>query len=80
MELRLVQPGMDQIFSPMKKVLYENCDRLYKEHLFFEGAGKATLSLDDIGYILFGGDVPLPNGQLIHLKPAFTMGLRSENI
>ena len=71
---------MDQIFGPMKKVLYENRDLLYKERLLIEGAGKATLSLDDIGYILFGGDVPLPNGQLIHLKAAFTMGLRPENI
>lgn len=70
----------DQLFSFLKLKLYTNRDRLWKERCKLEGEATAQLGLDDFGYIIFGGKVPLPDGTFIELCPAFEDALRPELI
>jgi hypothetical protein len=70
---------MDQLFSKLKGLLYGNRDKLWKARLK-EGRENAVLTLNDIGYILFGGEIQLESGQQITLEKAFEQGLTPDLI
>jgi hypothetical protein len=70
----------DQLFSFLKLKLYTNRDRLWKERCKLEGEAIARLGLDDFGYIIFGGKVPLNAETSVELCPAFEDGLRPDLI
>ena len=65
---------MDQLFGPLKKRIYNNRDKLWDARLTVDGAS-ASLSLDDIGSCVFGGNVNLKDGSHVTLENAFLKGL-----
>ena len=69
----------DQLFSYLKTVLERNRKRLYNARVKAEGDG-ATLSLVDVGYLVFGGEVCFEDGTKITLEPAFAMALDNKHI
>jgi hypothetical protein len=85
-----VYPGMpngteigqecDQLFSNVKCGLYSNRDLLWSTICSSTGEDKAELVLDDFGYILFGGEIALPNGRRIVLSDVFSERLRPHHI
>jgi hypothetical protein len=71
---------MDQLFSKLKGLLYNNRDKLWRGRLGEEGE-KAELTIIDVGHIMFGGDVVLPvSGKIITLDKAFEKGLTPDLI
>jgi hypothetical protein len=62
---------MDQLFAAFKTCAYKNRDKLYRARVSGDGADD-ILSFEDVGYIIFGGKVKLPNGTEMELEPAFT--------
>jgi hypothetical protein len=70
---------MDQLFAAFKTCAYKNRDKLYRARVSGDGAD-AILSFEDVGYIIFGGKVKLPNGTEIELEPAFTKYFSPEHV
>ena len=67
---------MDQLFSEFKRLCYLNREQLFTEMVFVSGP-KAKLTVDHIGYIVFGGEVKIAPNHSVNLtyKPfieAFT--------
>ena len=70
---------MDQMFGTFKSICYDNRELLYESRLAEFGVD-AVLSFDDIGSIIFGGDVPLSEGETVKLQNAFVKGFSPELI
>jgi len=70
---------MDQLFSTVKTIIYQNRNNLYNARSRIEQED-ATLTLADIGYIIFGGTVPLSDGEAVTLDNAFQKAFRPELI
>ena len=70
---------MDQLFALLKKLVYENRDKLYKARLRVDGPS-AKLTLNDIGHIHFGTPVTLKNGEIVELAPAFYEAFETSKI
>jgi hypothetical protein len=70
---------MDQLFAAFKTCAYKNRDKLYRARVSGDGAD-AILSFEDVGYIIFGGTVKLPNGTEMELEPAFKKYFSPEHV
>ncbi|CAJ1937686.1 unnamed protein product [Cylindrotheca closterium] len=56
---------MDQLFGPYKDSVYSNRNKLIN--------AKGKLTLLDVGYCLFGGQVTLDNGKILDLEESFKL-------
>jgi hypothetical protein len=70
---------MDQLFSALKGRVYANRDKLYEARFKIDGYN-AHLTLNDVGFLIHGGDIRLSNGQTIHLVDAFSEYLSPQHI
>ena len=70
---------MDQLFAAFKTCAYGNCNNLYRARVAAEGAD-ATLSFQDVGYLVFGGTVKLSDGTEVVLEAAFAKYFSKEHI
>lgn len=76
---------MDQIFGQFKTALYKNRDNLFYFRQKSDG-NSAKLTLEDIGLILFGGEVTTPPsedypyGEKLFLKDVFEEKLSQEHL
>jgi hypothetical protein len=61
---------MDQMYAYAKTLCYKNRDDLLRRRLQIEGEN-ASLTLTDVGFIIFGGDVAMPDGCTLPLIKAF---------
>ena len=68
---------MDNAFSPFQSLLYSNRQSIYRERQHLIGA-RAKVEIEDLPYIIFGGTLPLPNGETLELPNAFANGLRPD--
>ena len=66
---------MDQIYSTLKMGFYRNRDALFAKRVAIarmEGKGEqAQLTLNDIGYILRGGEIKFSDGTILVLEDAY---------
>lgn len=69
----------DQIFGYMKKLTYQNRDKLFASRFKLEGEF-AKLSMADISAIVFGGKVTIIHGSEVELVPAFEHAMDSTHI
>jgi hypothetical protein len=69
----------DQLFAYFKTLVALNRETLYKARVRLAGES-ATLSINDIGYIVFGGTVTLENGEAILLRRAFQESMDPQHI
>ena len=67
----------DQAFGPFKSILEENRDRLYQAK---QRTNSGDTAWADLGYIVYGGVVPLLNGETVSLRNAVTEGLTPSNL
>ena len=71
---------MDQLFAEFKRLCYLNRDQLFDELVFVFGP-KAKLTLDHVGYIVFGGELEIAPSRIIRLKhKPFTEAFTEEKI
>ncbi|CAJ1928560.1 unnamed protein product [Cylindrotheca closterium] len=66
---------MDQLFSPYKNSVYRNRDKLANAK-----GNKGNLTLVDVGYCLFGGQVTLEDGNVLELEESFVLHFTPEKI
>ena len=75
---------MDQIYSTLKMGFYRNRDALFAKRVAIarmEGKGEqAQLTLNDIGYILRGGEIKFSDGTILVLEDAFSKYLSPVHI
>ena len=75
---------MDQIYSSLKMGFYRNRDALFAKRVAIarmEGKGEqAQLTLNDIGYILRGGEIKFSDGTTLVLEDAFLKYLSPAHI
>ncbi|CAB9513798.1 unknown protein [Seminavis robusta] len=69
----------DQVFSYLKKLVYENRQRLWQARFRLEGES-ASLSMSDVTSLVFGGSVTMIDGSSIELENAFTKALDKDHI
>ena len=55
---------MDQLFTAFQQVLYSNQDKLFKKLMLIYGS-RASLAINDIGYIIYGGNGTLRMNHLL---------------
>jgi hypothetical protein len=70
----------DQLFSLVKTQLYNNRDYLWEALYTIAGEEKAELKISDFGYILFGGNVYLPDGSTLSLTNSFADSLQPHHV
>lgn len=70
---------MDQVYAYAKHLNYKNRDALYKARVKAEGSN-ASLSMSDIGYIIFGSSVPMIDGTELRLCDAFDKAFDPEHL
>ena len=58
---------MDQLFSEFKRLCYLNRDQLFEALIFVQGP-KAKLTLEHVGYIVFGGEAKIAPNHVIRFK------------
>ena len=69
----------DQLYAKLKTLIYENRDKLYNAR-YKIGKENASLSLNDVGFCVFGGDVMQEDGEVIVLCKAYDIAMSPENI
>ena len=75
---------MDQLYSSLKMGFYQNRDALFAKKVVIarmEGKGEqAQLTLNDIGYILCGGEIKFSDGTTLVLEDIFLKFLSPAHI
>ena len=69
----------DQLFAEAKRLNYMNRDILL-HHCRRLGGENNVITLSDIGYMVFGGEVPLSDGTTLQLKNAFDKAFAPHHI
>ena len=69
----------DQLFLAFKTCVYRNRQRLYEARFEVDGHN-ASITLHDVGYLVYGGKVKLSNGRTIILEPAFELYFSPQHI
>ena len=64
---------MDQLHAYCKSLSYKNREELIKARTAANPDNTSPLSLADVGWLIFGGKVPLSDGSSVTLVPAFNM-------
>ena len=67
----------DQLFGEYKSIMEKNRDTLYHAK---QATNSGEVGYNDLGYIIFGGVVPLVNGTTVELRNAVAEGLKPEHI
>jgi hypothetical protein len=67
---------MDQLYSYAKSLCYRNREKLVRAR----SDESTPLTLADVGWLVFGGEVPLPDGSSVNLEPAFDMAFDKEHL
>ncbi|CAB9531097.1 unknown protein [Seminavis robusta] len=70
---------LDQMFGYLKKHIYENRAILWAARFRLEGAS-ATLTMADVGSMVFGGVVTLTDGSTVELVDAFSEAMDAAHI
>lgn len=70
---------MDQMYAYAKTLCYKNRDELLRKRLQTDGDG-ATLTLVDVGHIIFGGDVAFSDGTSLSLLKAFDLAFDASHV
>ena len=63
---------MDQLFGNFKTLAYKNRDKIFQKRMSFEGEN-APLSMSDVGYCVFGGQLVMNDGSVLVLDDAFNV-------
>ncbi|CAB9523296.1 unknown protein [Seminavis robusta] len=69
----------DQLFSLLKKLIYQNREKLWGSRYRLEGE-KAALSMADVGMLVFGGSATMIDGTTVELVDAFAQATDAEHI
>ena len=62
---------MDQLFAAFQRTFYSNRDKLIKKLLLIYGS-RASIAINDVGYILYGGKRDFEDGLSIDLPDCVT--------
>ena len=71
---------MDQLYAYVKLLCYRNREELIKARIAVNVDDTSPLGIADVGWLIFGGEVTLPDGSKIELEEAFDMAFDREHL